>query len=265
LPTINGAYIHHEVQGDGPPIAFIHGLGATSSVWFAQQKALSKYFRVIVHDRSGSGLSGKRDQYSIDTWVDELAGLLEHLAAPSAVIVGHSLGTMVAQRFAAKYADRTKALVLAGGEAELTPGGRQILTERHQAIEARGLTAVVDLWLDGVLSAATREGNPSLAGLMRAMFLANDPRTYSQHSLVLRDSSVRNDHTQIKCPTLLLVGDQDGVTPLSWQIEIARAIPGSRVRTIPNTAHMTMLESPSVFNAALLDFLVQVELGTPRN
>jgi 3-oxoadipate enol-lactonase len=172
---------------------------------------------------------------------------------------------MVAQRFAAKYADRINALVLAGGEAELGPAAKQILTERSQAIQSRGLTEVVDQWLDGVLSTATREGNPTLAGLVRGMFLANDARTYSLHCLALRDGSVLNDQTRIRCPTLLLVGDRDGVTPLSWQIEIARAIAGSQVRTIPNTAHMTMLESPAVFNTALLDFLGHVELGTSRH
>jgi 3-oxoadipate enol-lactonase len=172
---------------------------------------------------------------------------------------------MVAQRFAAKHADRTRALILAGGEAELGAAAKQVLTERAQTIQARGLSLVVEQWLDGVLSAATREVNPALSGLVRGMFLANDARTYALHCLALRDGSVRQDHPRIKCPTLLLVGDQDGVTPLSWQIDIARAIAGSQVRTIPNTAHMTMLESPAVFNTALLDFLAQVELGTSRH
>jgi 3-oxoadipate enol-lactonase len=260
MASINGLAIHHESDGDGPPIVFVHGLGATSNVWHAQRTTLSKYYRVIVYDRSGCGRSQKASAgYSIDAWADELAGLLMHLAIPSAVVVGHSLGSMVAQRFAAKYASRIRALVLAGGEAELPAEAKQILTERARSIEADGLLAVVGQWLSSVLSPATREANPALTGLLREMFLANDARAYAQQCLALRDGSVRGDHASIRSPTLLTVGDQDLVTPLSWQQQIAAGIAGSRIRVVPNTSHMTMLESPGVFNTVVLDFLASLE------
>jgi 3-oxoadipate enol-lactonase len=256
MAKINGLDIHYEIQGDGPPIVFVHGLGATSNVWHAQRTTLSKYYQVIVYDRSGSGRSQQsREGCSIDAWTDELAGLLDHLAIPTAVVVGHSLGSVVAQRFAGKYAPRTKALILAGGEAEFGPAEKKAFTERARSIEASGLVVVVDAWLNAVLSAATREANPALAGMVREMFLANDAKTYALHCLALRDASVCADHPNIVCPTLLTVGDQDLVTPLSWQQQIAARIANSRIRTIPNTAHMTMLESPAVFNTVLLDFL----------
>jgi 3-oxoadipate enol-lactonase len=261
MALINGLDIHHESEGDGPPIVFVHGLGGTSNVWHAQRVTLSKYFRVIVYDRSGSGRSQRaRGPYSVDGWADELACLLDHLAVPSAVVVGHSLGSMVAQRFAGKYASRARALVLAGGEAELGPEARQALTERARAIEAQGMLAAVGPWLTAVLSAATREANPALAGLVREMYLANDPGAYAQHCLALRDGDVRGDHPNIVCPTLLTVGDQDAVTPLSWQRQIAAGIADSRIRVIPNTGHMTMLESPAVFNTVVLDFLATLGL-----
>jgi 3-oxoadipate enol-lactonase len=261
MTTINGLDIHYEVEGQGPPIVFIHGLGATSNVWHAQRTTLSKYYRVIVYDRGGSGRSQRaRNGYSIEAWADELAGLLDHLAVPAAVVVGHSLGSMVAQRFAGKYAARTKALVLAGGEAEFGPEEKKALTERARAIEANGLIAVAGPWLTAVLSAATREANPALAGLVLEMFLSNDARTYAGHCLALRDGAVRSDHRKILCQTLLTVGDQDLVTPISWQRQIAAGIANSQIRIIPNTAHMTMLECPSVFNTVLMDFLATLEL-----
>jgi 3-oxoadipate enol-lactonase len=257
---MSGSTLRYETEGDGPPVVFIHGLGATSDVWHAQRAVLSKYFRVIVYDRSGCGRSpGTTEGYSIDGWADELAGLLDHLDVATTVVVGHSLGSMIAQRFAAKYPTRTRALVLAGGEAALTPEGKDILTERSQMIRSQGLTAAVDPWLAGVLSAATRAANPALAGLLRAMFLAYDDATYAQQCLALRDGDVRGDHARISCPTMLLVGDQDPVTPLSWQQQIAAGITGSSIRIVPDTAHMTMLESPAVFSTALLEFLAGLE------
>jgi 3-oxoadipate enol-lactonase len=261
MTIIDGLEIQHEVHGEGPPIVFVHGLGATSNVWHAQRMTLSKQFQVITYDRSGAGRSEKaRAGYSIDVWTDELAGLLDHLAIPAAVVVGHSLGSMIALRFAGKYADRIKALVLAGGEAELGPVEKRILTERARAIEAHGLSAVVDAWLTAVLSAATREANPALAGMVREMFLAYDAKSYALHCLALRDGNVRGDLSRIRCPTLLMIGDQDLVTPLSWQHEIAEGIADSRIRIMPNTAHMTMLESPAVFNMVLLEFLATLGL-----
>jgi 3-oxoadipate enol-lactonase len=261
MAIINGLDVQHEVQGEGPPIVFIHGLGATSNVWYGQRTTLSKYYRVITYDRSGSGRSQRASEgYSIDAWTDELAGLLDYLAVPSAVVVGHSLGSMVAQRFAGKHADRTRALILAGGEAELGPEEKKALTERARSIEAQGLSAVVDAWLTAVLSAATRETNAALAGLVREMFLSNDAKTYALHCLALRDGNVRSDHQNIACPTLLTVGDQDLVTPLSYQRQIAAEIPNSRIRIIPHTAHMTMLEAPAVFNTVVMDFLATLEL-----
>jgi pimeloyl-ACP methyl ester carboxylesterase len=253
--SINGLNIHYEVHGDCPPIVFVHGLGATSNVWHAQRAALSTYFRVVVYDRSGAGRSQKaRDGYSIDAWTEELAGLLDHLGQPS-LVVGHSLGSMVAQHFAGKHAARTRALILAGGEAEIAPEGKRILTERAAAIEANGLSAVADRWLESVLSPVTLQANPALAGLVREMFLGNDGPTYARHCLALRDGNVRANHRNINCPTLLTVGDHDVVTPLSWQQQIAAAIAKSTIRVIPNTGHMTMLESPNTFNSALLEFL----------
>jgi 3-oxoadipate enol-lactonase len=142
----------------------------------------------------------------------------------------------------------------------LTPEAKNALTERAKSIEASGLISVVERWLSGVLSAATREANPALAGLLRDMYLSNDAKTYVAHSFALRDADVQSDHTKITCPTLLLVGDQDLVTPLSWQQRIAASIANSRIRIIPDTAHMTMLESPKVFNTVLLEFLATLAL-----
>jgi len=248
--------LHYEVDGEGEPIVFIHGLGATSHVWYAQREVLSKQFRVVVYDRSGCGLSAPSGEgYSIQAWSEELVGLLDDLGVSTAVVVGHSLGSTVAMHFAATHPERTRALVLAGGEAVLSPQGRKILGDRADLVDVHGLTSVADAWLNSVLSPATRAGNPALAGLLRAMFVSNDASAYSQQARALRDADERPAERDIGCPTLLLVGDQDLVTPLSWQQALHAAIAGSRLRIIPATAHMTMLESPAAFNVALLEFL----------
>jgi pimeloyl-ACP methyl ester carboxylesterase len=245
-----------ESQGDGPAVVFVHGLGATSSVWHAQRMVLSRNFRIITFDLSGSGRSDKsKREYSVDAWAEEMAGLLDRLDVPAAVVVGHSMGTLVGQRFAARFPDSTLALVLAGALTELPEPAREVYRQRAALVEREGIASVADVILAGALTPATRESNPALAGLFRDMVLSNDPACYAGQCRALVAGSARADQLRIACPTLLLVGDQDTLAPLAVQQQIAATIAGSRLRIVPGTAHMTMLERPELFNAHLLEFL----------
>jgi 3-oxoadipate enol-lactonase len=256
LANIHGLSLSYESQGEGPPLVFVHGLGATGNVWHAQRSTLSKYFRAVTFDLSGSGRSDRsRRSYSIDSWCDELAGLMDHLHIEQAVIVGHSMGTVIVQKFAAKYAAKTKAIVLAGALVELGPPGKEAFGKRAETVEREGMAGVADTVLTGALSAGTRERNLALTGMVREMLLANDPACYAGHCRALIAGSAKADQPKIACPALLVVGDQDPVTPLSLQRQIAAAIAKSHIRIVPNTAHLTMLETPESFNAVLLEFL----------
>jgi 3-oxoadipate enol-lactonase len=256
LANIHGTTVFYESMGEGPPLVFVHGLGGTGNVWHAQRLTLSKHYRVVTYDLSGSGRSDRtRREYSIDGWADELAGLLDHWKLPAAAVVGHSMGTVIVQHFTAKYPARVMALVLAGALVELGPAGKEAFARRAEMVEREGMIGVTDTVLGGALSAGTRERNPALAGMVREMLLANDPACYAGHCRALMNGSARADQAKITCPTLLLVGDQDPVTPLGLQRQIAAAIKGSRIRIVPNTAHLTMLESPEAFNTILLELL----------
>jgi 3-oxoadipate enol-lactonase len=257
--TINGSSIQFESQGDGPPIVFVHGLGGTSNVWHAQRVTLSRYFRVVALDLPGSGRSDKsRKAYSIDGWADDVAGLMDQLGLHDAVVVGHSMGTVIVQKFAAKYPQKAKAIVLAGALVELGPPGKEAFTKRAETVESQGMIGVADQVMLGALSPGTRERSPALAGLVREMLLSNCPTCYAGHCRALIAGSAKADQPRIACPTLLVVGDQDPVTPLALQRQIAAAIANSKIRIVPNTAHLTMLETPEAFNAILLEFLATI-------
>jgi 3-oxoadipate enol-lactonase len=256
LADIQGTNIFYEVVGDGLPLVFVHGLGGTSNVWHAQRLALSKFFKVLTLDLPGSGRSDKRERhYSMERWAEQIAALADAARLDKFVLVGHSMTTVLAQKFAAKYGTRLAALVLCGPITELAPAGKEAFVKRAETVQKEGMIAVADTVLGGALTAAAREGNPALAGLVREMLLSNDPACYAAQCQVLIAGSAKADQAQIKCPTLILEGDQDGVTPLTNARAIAAAIPGARVRIIPATAHLTMLERPEMFNAALIEFL----------
>jgi 3-oxoadipate enol-lactonase len=259
LANIQGTNIFYEITGDGLPAVFLHGLGGTSNLWHSQRLGLAKYFKVVTLDLPGSGRSDKSARtYSMDKWVEQLAGLADHLRLDKFVLVGHSMTTVLAQKFAARYASRLAALVLCGPITELSPAGKEAFTRRAETVVKEGMAAVADTILTGALTPATREANPALAGLVREMLLANDPACYAGHCHALLTGSAKADQPDITCPTLILVGDQDGVTPLAQARTIAAAIRDARIRIVPATAHLTMLERPEAFNAALIEFLATV-------
>src|SRR6266545_1117982 len=255
--NLQGTNVFYEVVGDGLPVVFVHGLGGTCNVWHAQRLGLSKYFKVVTFDLPGSGRSEKTERnYSMERWVEQLAALADAVRLDKFVLVGHSMTTVLAQKFAAKYGARLAGLVLCGPITELPPAGKEAFTKRAETVLKEGMLPVADAVLGGALTAATREANPALAGMVRELLLANETACYAGHCHALLNGSAKADQAQIKCPTLILVGDQDAVTPLSNARAIAAALPGgARIRIVPATAHLTMMERPELFNAALIEFL----------
>jgi 3-oxoadipate enol-lactonase len=253
---ILGTNIYYEATGDGPPLMFVHGLGGTGNVWHAQRQGLSRFFKVITLDLPGSGCSEKTEKnYGMGRWADQIIGLADHLQLACFTLIGHSMTTILAQNIAAKYVSRIEALVLCGPMTALSSAGVEAFKKRAETVLKEGMLAVADSVLGGALSPATREGNAVLAGLYRALLLANDPVAYAGHCQALIQASAREDQPRISCPTLIVLGDQDSVTPLSGARTIAAAIPKSTIRIIPATAHLTMGERPELFNAALIEFL----------
>ena len=256
LANVNGTNLFYEVTGDGLPLVFVHGLGSTSNVWHAQRAGLAKYCKVITLDLPGSGRSDKNERiYSMEKWCDQILGLADAIKVDKFVLVGHSMTTVLAQKFAARHGSRLNGVVLCGPITELGAAGKEAFSKRAEAVQKEGMIAVADGVLGGALTPATREANAALAGMVREMLLSNDTACYAGHCLALKEGSAKAEQANIKVPTLVLVGDQDGVTPLANARAIAAAVPGTKIRIIPATAHMTMLERPEAFNAALLEFL----------
>src|SRR5262249_61389169 len=113
-------------------------------------------------DVSGSARYGKsKRQYSIVTWADEIAGLIDQLKLDAAVIVGHSMGTVIVQKFAAKYPQKTKAIILAGALVELGPPGKEAFTKRAETVEKEGMIGVAVTVLGGAVSAGTGGREPA--------------------------------------------------------------------------------------------------------
>lgn len=253
---LNGVAHHYASKGEGPPIVLLHGLGGTLHVWHGVTDTLALHHHVVALDLRGHGRSDTTGaSFTMASLADDVEALITALELPAVTLVGHSLGTLVAQHLAVKRPEVVDNLVLVGGISYFEPPAREAYRQRAEAVERGGMDAVVDDWLPGALAPRTRAKLPQLVGLLRESFLRNDPASYARACRALADSQPAR-REEIGQPTLLLVGDHDRSTPIAMTEELHRDIPVSRVRVLAGAAHWASLEQPDALAAAVLEFLV---------
>lgn len=251
---IDGNPIHYLSYGEGPPVVFVHGLGGSAHVWHGVMQAMKQHHHVVAMDLRGHGRSGGKGKFSIEGWARDVQKLIRHLELPSVTLVGHSLGTLVVQHLAQTQPDLCDQLVLVGGISYFHPPTSDAYRDRADEVEKEGLDPIVDGWLEGAVSPQTHATMPGAVGLLRDMFLRNEPAMYAKSCRALAKApKIRRD--EIGQPTLILTGAHDRSTPLAMAEELKSSIPVSRVRVIPHTGHWTPIEDPGSLAAAVLEFL----------
>jgi pimeloyl-ACP methyl ester carboxylesterase len=264
--------------GDGPAVVLVHGLASTWWAWFANIPHLALDYRVVAVDLPGFGGSDRLSRPTeIDDFVDALVGLLGHLGLGSVRIVGHSLGGIVAQRFAMRHPERTAALVLvasAGGPVSpiqatffrgfalastlLDYGPRPLL---GSAMRAAMAVAPLRRWIIGqVVHDPAAVPQELAADAMSAA--CSSPGTAGAVLAGLR-ASRPEDLRRIACPTLIVGGLRDRLVPVSAVEHLASLIPGAQRELWPGVGHHPMLERPESFNALVRAFLHEVGPRSP--
>jgi 3-oxoadipate enol-lactonase len=250
---LNGVRHCYVSKGEGPPVVFIHGLGGTLHYWHGVMENLVAHHHCVALDLRGHGRSDG-GQVSVETWAQDVAALIGALELPPVTLVGHSIGTVVAQQLAVSKPEVVDHLVLTGGISWFEPDAGKAFEVRAETVERDGLDAVVDDWLAGALAPRTHGKLPQLAGLLREMFLRNDPKSYAKACRAIA-SMPKIQRERIGQPTLLVVGNHDRSTPIAMTEELHAEIPVSRVRVIPAASHWLALEQPDALAAAILEFL----------
>jgi len=260
---INGTTIHYEEHGaqDGMPVVFIHGFPFGMQMWTPQLGVLPTSIRAIAFDVRGHGRSDVGDGlYSIEFFVDDLIGLLDHLNIGKAVIVGLSMGGYIALRAIERHPDRIRGLVLSNTRSEGDPNeGRVKRAATIKAIKRDGVNVFADGFLKAVFGPASFESNPSAVQMIRSIIEQNSPIGICGTLLAL---AARTDTTAslatIGVPTLILVGEHDTLTPPAASASMHEKIIGSEYHIVPNAAHMGNLENPQFFNEKLFSFLKRI-------
>jgi 3-oxoadipate enol-lactonase / 4-carboxymuconolactone decarboxylase len=244
----------HEGAADRPPLLLSHSLGLDLSMWEPQAVDLSRHFQVVRFDTRGHGASGVTPgDYTIEQLGHDALGLADALHLPRFAFCGLSLGGMIGMWIAEHAPERLTHLVLANTSPR--PDAPTMESRRTTVLD-RGMAAIETVVMGRFFSAASLQANPPAVSWARRTLLATNPIGYAGCCAAIRDHDARAALPHIRIPTLVISGDGDVSLPWTGHSEIlAGEIPGARVVHLP-TAHISNLERPRSFSAALFDFLL---------
>lgn len=241
----------------GYPLVFLHAFPLNRTMWDPQVSAFVAENRCVAIDARGFGESTVNPPFSVDRYADDVVGVLDALGIDRAVLLGVSFGGYVALALWRRHPDRIRALVLAGTH----PGADtpEQVTRRREMIEiaaTQGSTAIANLQIAGVVGKTTRERQPDTYDAIHRMMAQSDPRAIvgALQAMIDRPDSTPLLRT-IDVPTLIVVGDQDVLTPPKMARAMHQGISGSRLEVLAESGHLANMERPAAFNAVLAEFL----------
>lgn len=257
LAEIGARTIAYDDAGEGRPIVFIHGFPHHRKLWAPQLRALAGHRRAIALDLPGFGESDMPERFAIDAWAEQLATFLDALDIDRAVVAGLSMGGYIALAFWRLHRDRVHALVLADTRAGAdSEEGKAKRRETIALARTEGPTAVARAMLPGMVGKTTREREPSVVAAMRAMMesASVDAIVGASEAMMQRADSTDLLAT-IDVPTLIIVGEEDALTPPKEARAMHEGIRGSRLEIIPAAGHVSNVERPAAFNHVLAEFV----------
>ena len=253
--------VGYEERGTGTPVVLLHPFPFARELWAGLTHALAAHRRVVAVDARGFGESPLGGRYAIADLADDLAALLTELGIARATVLGMSMGGYTALAFAAKHPTRLSALILADTRAAADgPEARAGRAAAIETIRRDGADAYLDASLPRLLSAdapaATLAAARAHAERRAASLIAGLE--------ALRDRPDRSAELgDIRCPTLLVCGEVDRVTPAAEMQQVAAAIPGASFKPIPGAGHLAHLEAPRAFEREITEFLSSSSPGAP--
>ena len=232
-------------QEDHLPLVFIHGAGAQHAIWGYQLNNLKRAYRVAL-DLPGHGQSTGPGRITIEGYAEAVVAFLDALHLRNVVVVGHSMGGAIAQTLALTAPERMRGLVLIGTGARL-----RVLSSLLEGLRTDFLLTSRHL-----VSLAYAPSTP--ASLIRrglTQWAQNRPQAVVRDFLACHRFDVTDRLREIRCPTLVLCGDEDMLTPPKLSRYLGEHIPHAEVHIIPAAGHMVMIEQPEETTRAIQSFV----------
>lgn len=260
----DGTSIHSQVTGplNAPPVLLIQGLGMNKNGWMLQRLAMATKYRTIAMDNRAAGRSSIPERpFTLEDMADDAAAVLDHYGVRDAHIVGASMGGAIAQILGVKHPERVRSLTLACTACRNLKWRSELLRHWSDTANVRGLRQWADesaRWLVGPRS--FRRLAPAI-GWLGPLATFRPSRGFSAQvgAILDTDDSMVAELARITAPTLVVVGNQDILTPRADSEEIAERIPQSELVVISGAAHGLMIEHASTFNRVVIDFIDRAE------
>lgn len=241
--------------GDRTPILFLHGVGSDKSVWAPQLEHFGRERRAVALSYPGYGQSAFVPQATRDDYAAAVLAVMDALGIDRAHICGLSLGGVVAIALHAAAASRCASLILADSFA-VHPEGQAIYDRAEQASRTIGMRALAEARAGALLGSAA---GPEIHRTVIETMSAIDPAAYVLGARAVWLADQRDRAAAIDVPTLVLVGDEDAITPPALSQKLTTLIPGATLRVIAAAGHLANLEQVIAFNTAIDGFLSEID------
>jgi 3-oxoadipate enol-lactonase len=250
------AYRLYRHGADAPRIALVHSLAMDHTFWLPVAERLADEASVLIYDCRGHGASDKpAGPYTAPLFAADLAGLMQHVGWPSAVVAGASMGGCVSLAFAADFPQRTNALGLIDTTAWYGADAPVQWAKRAERALSEGLQGLIEFQVTRWFGDAFRAQHPQVVQHRIDVFLANDLAAYAETCRMLGSADLRAALAGITCPTTVIVGEEDYAAPLAMAQAMHDGIGNSRLVVLEKARHLTPLEVPDRIAAELMMLL----------
>ena len=256
----NEIQMNYELSGKkgAQVVVLSHSLNSSLLMWNPQMDALNPYFQVLRYDIRGHGASDPPSgAYTLELLGEDVIKLLDALGMDRVHFVGLSLGGMIGQCLALNDPHRLKSLALCDTAAVVPAEAQPLWQERMGQARKKGMEALVDQTMERWFTPSFLKKNSKMVALIREQLLATPISGYIGCAEAIRKLNYLDRLSEIKIPTLVMVGEDDPGTPVSTSEAIHECISNSKLVILPSARHLSNVEQADAFNAALLKFLME--------
>ena len=246
-----------------PVAVLIHGLGLNKGCWQWMTPDLKDSYRVLNYDLYGHGdTSDPVTEPNLSLFSKQLVDLLDYCKIQKAVIIGFSLGGMIARRFAQDAPQKLQGMVMLHSPHRRSEDAQAAILKRVDQARTMGPQSTVEAALERWFTDPFRKANPNLMNKVRRWVMANRKEVYHTIYKVLATGidEIVTPSPALICPSLVITGDQDFGNGPEMAFAIAAEISGAKALVLPNLRHMALAESPKAVNIPVRDFLDSLDL-----
>lgn len=249
---VGDCVLHVDLRsGSGPGIVLLNSLGTDTRLWDDVVAGLPRDVAILRIDKRGHGLS-QRGAADMDGMAADVAKAMDHFGMADAMVIGVSIGGMIAQSLALQRPDLVRRLILSNTAARV--GDAESWAARIDTLHEVGLNGMADSVMDRWFPAVFRERHPAVVAGWRAMLTRTTQEGYANACGALRDCDLRKRSGGIQCPTLCLAGSDDEATPPPIVRDLADLIPGSEFEMFEGVGHLPMAQVPKQMTDAIRRF-----------